>query len=84
MKANERATLILQERRRVNKILQEERIQEIYTKIPQIKAIDALIKETGFKSLELAANNMDTSLAEEKIRTLKKEKDKPRCKRIFL
>lgn len=76
MKANERATLILQERRRVNKILQEERIQEVYNKIPQIKAIDALIKETGFKSLELAANNMDTSLAEEKIKILKSEKDK--------
>ena len=76
MKANEKASLILAERRRINKVLQEERIEEIYKKIPQIKAIDQLIKETGFKSLELAAQDMDTRPVEEKIKTLKKEKDK--------
>ena len=76
MKANEKASLILAERRRINKVLQEERIEEIYKKIPQIKAIDHLIKETGFKSLELATQDMDTRPAEEKIKTLKKEKNK--------
>ena len=76
MKANEKASLILAERRRVNKVLRNERIEEIYNKIPQIKAIDALIKETGFRSLDLAAKNMDTRPAEEKIKTLKKEKNK--------
>lgn len=69
MKANEKASLILAERRRINKVLQEERIEEIYKKIPQIKAIDQLIKETGFKSLELATQDMDTRPAEEKIKT---------------
>lgn len=76
MKANEKASLILAERRRMNKVLQEECIREIYEKIPQIKAIDDLIKETGFKSLDLAIHKMDTRPAEEKIKTLKKEKDK--------
>ena len=76
MKANEKASLILAERRRINKVLQEERIGEIYKKIPQIKAIDTLIKETGFKSLDLASKNLDTSAAEEKIKTLKQEKNK--------
>lgn len=76
MKANEKASLILAERRRINKVLQEERIGEIYKKIPQIKAIDTLIKDTGFKSLELASKNFDTSAAENKIKTLKQEKNK--------
>ena len=76
MKANEKASLILAERRRENKEEQAKRISEIYTKIPQIEAIDKLIKEVGFSSLKLASHNMDTSKYEEKIQNLKKEKEK--------
>ena len=76
MKANEKASLILAERRRENKVLQEKRIEEVYKKIPQVKAIDALIKETGFKSLKLASQGLDTRAAEDKIETLKREKNK--------
>ena len=76
MKANEKATLILAERRRENKKKQANRIREVYTKIPQIEAIDKLIKQVGFKSLKLASNNMDTTTYEEKINKLKKEKQK--------
>lgn len=76
MKANEKATLILAERRRENKENQRKRIREIYSKIPQIEAIDKLIKEVGFSSLKLASNNMDTRPSEEKINKLIKEKQK--------
>lgn len=76
MKANEKATLILAERRRENKENQRKRIREIYSKIPQIEAIDKMIKEVGFNSLKLASNNMDTSPSEEKINKLIKEKQK--------
>lgn len=76
MKANEKASLILAERRRENKDRQAERIKEIYTKIPQIEAIDKLIKEVGFSSLKLASHNMDTTSSEEKIENLIKEKQK--------
>lgn len=76
MKANEKASLILAERRRENKDRQAERIREIYTKIPQIEAIDKLIKEVGFSSLKLASHNMDTTSSEEKIENLIKEKQK--------
>ena len=76
MKANEKATLILAERRRENKENQAKRIREIYSKIPQIEAIDKLIKEVGFNSLKLASSNMDTRPSEEKINKLKKEKQK--------
>lgn len=76
MNANEKASLILAERRRINKVQQNKRIDEVYKKIPQIKAIDELIKETGFNSLKLAACKMDTKANEEKIKNLKREKDK--------
>ena len=76
MKANEKASLILAERRRENKKNQEARIREVYEKIPQIKAIDQLIKKTGFNSLKLASKKIDTRTSEEKIKNLKKEKDK--------
>lgn len=76
MKANEKASLILAERRRENKENQANRIREIYTKIPQIQAIDKLIKDIGFSSLKIASHNMDTSKHEEKIQNLKKEKEK--------
>ena len=76
MKANEKASLILAERRRENKENQANKIKEIYTKIPQIEAIDKLIKDIGFSSLKLASHNMDTSKYEEKIQNLKKEKEK--------
>lgn len=76
MKANEKASLILAERRRENKKNQEARVREVYEKIPQIKAIDQLIKKTGFNSLKLASKKIDTRTSEEKIKNLKKEKDK--------
>ncbi len=76
MNANEKASLILAERRRINKVQQDKRIDEVYKKIPQIKAIYELIKETGFNSLKLAACKMDTKANEEKIKNLKREKDK--------
>lgn len=76
MKANEKASLILAERRRMNKVLQEERKEEIYKKIPQVKAIDELIKQTGFDSLKLAASKINTEPYEEKIKNLKEEKNK--------
>ena len=76
MKANEKASLILAERRRMNKVLQEERKEEIYKKIPQVKAIDELIKQTGFDSLKLAASKINTESYEEKIKKLREEKNK--------
>ena len=76
MKANEKASLILAERRRMNKVLQEERKEEIYKKIPQVKAIDELIKQTGFDSLKLAASKINTEPYEEKIKNLREEKNK--------
>ena len=75
MKANEKASLILAERRRMNKVLQEERKEEIYKKIPQVKAIDELIKQTGFDSLKLAASKINTEPYEEKIKNLREEKN---------
>lgn len=76
MTPNEKASLILAQRRRENKIRQEKAIQEVYQKIPQIKAIDKMIKDTGFASLDLAASGKNTEVLEEKIQNLSASKKK--------
>ena len=70
MNESQRAGLILEERRRENKIRQEKAINEVYKKIPEIRAIDKLIKETGFLCLELASQKIDTAKEEAKIKNL--------------
>ena len=59
MKASEKASLILQERRRENRRRQEAAIKEVYDKIPKIRALDKLIKQVGFESIRLAAEGLD-------------------------
>lgn len=74
MKANERASLILDQRRRDNKKRQEEATKEVYEKIPEIRAIDKLIKKLGYESLSLAANKMPTAENEKKLADLRAKK----------
>ena len=76
MKASEKASLILQERRRENKRRQEEAINEVYDKIPKIRALDKLIKQVGFDSIRLAAEGLDTKANEDKLKNLIGEKHK--------
>lgn len=74
MKANEKASLILQERRRENKKRQDQAIKEVYEKIPKVEAIDRLMKKIGFESLNLAINKQDTSQNEARLKQLRQKK----------
>ncbi|MDO5047880.1 MAG: ATP-binding protein [Anaerococcus sp.] len=75
MNPNKKASQILEQRRKDNKINQARRIEEIYKKIPQIRSINRQIKELGFSSLKLASMGMETREKEQEINKLSKVKE---------
>lgn len=59
------------------------RIEEVYKKVPQIKALDKQIKELGFRTLSRIACGADTSEDEAKILFLTEEKENPSRKWLY-
>lgn len=74
MTPSQKASAILEQRRKDDKINQDRRIAEVYEKVPQIKSLDKQIKEIGFTTLKLIASGVDTRIYEDKINFLTKEK----------
>lgn len=74
MTPSQKASAILEERRKNNKINQDKRIAEVYKKVPQIKSLDKQIKEIGFTTLKLIASGLDSKSYEDKIDFLTKKK----------
>lgn len=74
MTPSQKASAILEQRRKEDKINQDKRIAEVYEKVPQIQSLDKQIKEIGFTTLKLIASGVDTRSYEEKIDFLTKEK----------
>lgn len=71
---SQKASAILAQRRENDKKEQRMRIEEVYKKVPQIKALDKQIKELGFRTLSRIACGADTSEDEAKILFLTEEK----------
>ena len=74
MTPSQKASAILEQRRKEDKRNQEERIAEVYEKVPQIKALDRQIKEIGFTTLKLIASGKTSKAYEEKIDFLTQQK----------
>ena len=66
---------ILEERRRENDRLQEERIDEVYNKIPRISEIDKDIRKLNIDMIQRGFQGNDISELEEKINSLYEEKE---------
>lgn len=74
MTPSQKASTILEQRRKEDKRSQEKRIAEVYEKVPQIKALDRQIKEIGFTTLKLIASGKTSKAYEEKIDFLTQQK----------
>lgn len=74
MTPSQKASAILEQRRKEDKKNQEKRIAEVYEKVPQIKALDRQIKEIGFTTLKLIASGKTSKAYEEKIDFLTQQK----------
>lgn len=74
MTPSQKASAILEQRRKEDKRSQEKRIAEVYEKVPQIKALDRQIKEIGFTTLKLIASGKTSKAYEEKIDFLTQQK----------
>ena len=74
MTPSQKASAILEERRKQDKRNQQKRIREVYERLPQIKSLDKQIKEIGFTTLSLISEGVDTRDLESKIDYLTAEK----------
>ncbi|WP_394018558.1 hypothetical protein [Anaerococcus cruorum] len=68
METNSKVTSILAQRREQNLIDQQNRINEVYEKIPSMKSLEKNIKELGYSIIQDGLRGYDT---EKKKMTLK-------------
>lgn len=66
---------ILEKRRRENDRLQEERIKEVYQKVPRISEIDKKIRQFNIDMIQLSIQGKDISDIEKDINKLYEEKE---------
>ncbi len=74
MNPNKKASEILARRREEDKLKQEERINEVYKKIPSMASVDKNIKELGYTIIQENLKSNDTKTLEEKLRKLRSYK----------
>lgn len=74
MNPNKKVSLILERRREENLRAQDERIHEVYNKIPTMRSLDRNIKELGFTIVKMGLAGRDTIDLEEKLKLLRQEK----------
>ncbi len=76
MNKNSKASEILAKRREENIINLQNRVNEVYGKIPNMKALDKTIKDLGFKIVSFGLDNINTEDLENEQRKLLDLKEK--------
>lgn len=76
MNKNSKASEILAKRREENIINLQNRVNEVYGKIPNMKALDKTIKDLGFKIVSYGLDNINTEDLENEQRKLLDLKEK--------
>ncbi len=76
MKTSNKASEILAKRRQENEINRQNRIDEVYKKIPTMASLEKNIKELGFTIINQTLAGEQTSSLEEKLKNLRDLKEK--------
>ena len=74
METNSKVTSILAQRREQNIIEQQNRIKEVYEKIPSMKALEKNIKELGYSIIQDGLKGYDTEKKENDLKNLRGQK----------
>ena len=74
MNPNKKASQILARRREKDKIDQEDRIKEVYQKIPTMESLDKNIKELGYTIIKENLKGKDSRNLEDELKKLREYK----------